>query len=158
MLQNLNQLKGKLIIKFTKHAFYSSLKWKQSVEECSSFFEDSKTPCILIKNKIDLLPVDKQDNIDELKKFSEANGFCGCFNTSAKTGKNIGESMEFLVEEIRKKLEDSYSIEQEIEKERLSVALSEPETKSVTLEPEKHIEEESKKRKKAFAGCCKWEL
>ena len=106
----------------------------------------------MIKNKIDLLPVDKQDNIDELKKFSEANGFCGCFNTSAKTGKNIGESMEFLVEEIRKKLEDSYTIE----KERLSVELSE--TKSVKLESDEHIEEVSKKRKKAFAGCCKVEL
>ena len=152
MLQYLNQFKGKLYIKFTQYAFFSSLNWKQSLDECSSFFEDSKTPCILIKNKIDLLPVDKQDNIDELKKFSEANGFCGCFNTSAKTGKNIGESMEFLVEEIRKKLEDSYTIE----KERLSVELSE--TKSVKLESDEHIEEVSKKRKKAFAGCCKVEL
>ena len=46
-------------------------------------------PSILVQNKVDLLPEEEQDNDEELKKFSEDNGFNGYFRTSAKTGKNI---------------------------------------------------------------------
>ena len=35
--------------------------------------------------------------MEELNDFCQNNGFNGCFKTSAKTGKNISESMEFLI-------------------------------------------------------------
>ena len=130
MLQYQIQLESKLIIKFIKYAFYSTLLWKKSVDNSNTFFKGSKIPCILVESKVDLLPVDEQDKIDELKQFSDENGFNGCFRTSAKTGKNVSESMEFLVKEIIKKLK---------------------------LDPDKH-NEELKKRKNIFGGCCKWEL
>ena len=114
----------------------------------NSFYDDSKIPCILVQNKVDLLPVDEQDNIDELKKFSDENGFIRCFRTSAKTSKNISESMEFLVKEIIKKLEEFASKNKESIK---------PERNSLTLDPDKH-NKEVKKRKNIFRGCCKWEL
>ena len=146
MLHYLNQLESKLFIKIIKYAFYSTLKWKNSVDDSTTFFDDSKIPCVLVQSKVDLLPEDEQDNIDELKKFSDENGFIGCFRTSAKTGKNISESMEFLIKEVIKKLKEIHSTGREsINSER----------NSVPLDPDKH-NEEVKKRKKLFGGCCKW--
>ena len=147
MLQHLIQLESKLIIKIIKYAFYSTLIWRKSVDSGNTFFKDSKIPCILVESKVDLLPVDEQDKIDELKQFSDENGFNGSFRTSAKTGKNISESMEFLVKEIIKKLEEYKSKKKESTKDK----------NSVQLDPDKH-NEEVKKRKNVFRGCCKWEL
>ena len=44
--------------------------------------------------------------MDKLKEFSETNGFNGYFRTSAKTGQNVSESMEFIIKEIISKLEE----------------------------------------------------
>ena len=71
-----------------------------------TFYEEGNLPSLLVLNKIDLLPEEEQDNIEELKTFSEENGFSGYFKVSAKTGKNIDESMAFLIKEIIRKLEE----------------------------------------------------
>ena len=47
-----------------------------------------------------------QDNNQELREFAINNEFCGYFRTSAKTGFNISESMEFLIRNIIKRFED----------------------------------------------------
>ena len=146
MLQNLIQFRSKLIINFIKNIYYRTLKWKKSVDDGVAFYDDSNIPSVLVQNKVDLLPPDEQDNIDELQKFSDENGFNGCFRTSAKTGKNIAESMEFLIQEIIKRLEEIYS------KGRDS---SKPDRQSVTLNPDNHNKEADKKRKKESGGCCK---
>ena len=110
-----------------------------------TFFEDGHLPAVIVQNKVDLLPEEEQDNDEELKKFSEDNGFNGYFRTSAKTGKNIDESMSFLIKEIIKKLEElNLKGNEELNKERGSVA----------LDPEKHNKESDQKRKNENAGCC----
>ena len=102
-------------------------------------------PAVLVQNKVDLLPEDEQDNIDELKQFSEENGFNGYFRASAKMGKNISESMEFLIKEIIKRLEEINSKgNADFNKERGSVA----------LDPDKHNKEADLKRKNENKGCC----
>ena len=60
---------------------------------------------IILYIHVNLLPPEEQDNMDELNDFCEKNEFNGCFKTSAKTGKNISESMEFLITEIIKMLQ-----------------------------------------------------
>jgi 50S ribosomal subunit-associated GTPase HflX len=97
-----------------------------------------------VQNKVDLLPEEEQDNMDELNDFSQKNGFTGCFKTSAKTGKNISESMEFLIKDIIKKLEEINAKGGENSKDRQSVA----------LDPDKHNKEADAKRKKDGGGCC----
>ena len=79
-------------------------KWKASVDESSSFLDGGKLPCILVENKIDLVENEPDDG--ELKSFSDKNDFIGCFRASAKTGENINESMEFLIKNIIKRMED----------------------------------------------------
>ena len=80
------------------------LKWKNSIDECASFLDGGKIPCILVENKIDL--VEKEVDNGELKSFSDKNGFNGYFRTSAKTGENIGESMEFLLKNIFERIKE----------------------------------------------------
>ena len=93
---------------------------------------------------MDLLPPEEQDDIRELNEFSEKNGFNGCFKTSAKTGKNIAESMEFLIKEIIKRLEEINSKGGEGTNYRQSVA----------LDPDKHNKDADAKRKQEKGGCC----
>ena len=74
------------------------------IDESETFLDGGRIPCLLVENKVDLL----EDNINEqdLNKFAKDSEFLGCFYTSAKTGKNISESMEFLIKEIIKKIKD----------------------------------------------------
>ena len=43
---------------------------------------------------MDLLPEEEKYDIEELKTFSEDNGFNGYFRTSAKTGENVDSIMD----------------------------------------------------------------
>jgi hypothetical protein len=82
--------------------------------------------------------------MEELNDFCQNNGFNGCFKTSAKTGKNISESMEFLIKVIIKRLEDLNSKGEDTNKDRQSVA----------LDPDKHNKVADIKRKQDGGGCC----
>ncbi len=119
-------------------------KWKQSVDDSVAFYDDGKIPAILVDNKCDLLSPEDEENQQNLKKHSEELGFNGCFRTSAKTGKNIAESMQFLIIEIIKRMEDISSKGNELVNDR----------KSVTLDPDKHNKETDKKRKNGGGGGC----
>ena len=81
-----------------------TIKWKKVVDESEAFLDGGNIPCILVENKVDLI----EEFIDEegLKQFAKDNDFSGCFYTSAKTGKNISESMEFLIKEIIKRIKN----------------------------------------------------
>ena len=113
------------------------------MDEAVAFYDDGVLPSVLIQNKVDLLPSEEEDNTEELNEFCKQNGFNGGFRTSAKTGKNISESMEFLIKEIIKKLEELSANGNDYKNER----------QSVTLDPDKHNKEADIKRKKD-GGCC----
>ena len=82
-----------------------SIKWKNTVDETARFLDGSNIPAILVRNKIDLLEnEDNNDDEEEMKEFCEKNKFLRCFKTSAKTGINIDESMNFLISSIIDKM------------------------------------------------------
>ena len=62
--------------------------------------DKSRVPCIIIENKIDLLPKEAQMNDTTLKEFSSDNEFYSSFRVSVKDGINRKESMECLLKEI----------------------------------------------------------
>ena len=62
-------------------------------------------PCILVENKADLLKEDNSEIDDKLEEFGVINGFCGTFRTSAKTGLNISESIEYLIMNITRRIQ-----------------------------------------------------
>ena len=99
----------------------------------------------MVENKVDLLDGDVQ-NDPELEQFAQDNGFCGSFRTSAKTGVNITESMEYLIKTIIKRMEDMQSKGNE--------AVFTTERKSVNLDPEKHTQTATATKRKKDGGCC----
>ena len=75
------------------------------VDESELFVDGGKIPCILVENKIDLLD-DSNEGEESLNQLAKDADFCGCFRTSAKIGKNVTESVEFLIRTIIKRLKD----------------------------------------------------
>ena len=119
------------------------------MEKCcwwsDDIFEDGHLPSVILQNKVDLLAEEEQDNGEELKKFGNDNGFNGYFKASAKTGKNIKESMEFLIRQIIKRLEELKSKgNAELNKDRGSLA----------LDTDKHNKEADQKRKNDLSWFC----
>jgi small GTP-binding protein len=119
-------------------------KWKNSVDECATFLDGGKIPCILVENKIDLLSDNSDDG--DLNSFSEKNDFIGCFRASAKTGENINESMEFLIKNIIKRMEDMNKEGNEGKED----VFDKNKRTSVRLETNKHTNVGKKKKD----GCC----
>ena len=119
-----------------------SVKWKSSVDETAKFLDGSNIPSILIRNKIDLLENDNNvDDEDQIKEFCEKNNFLRCYKTSAKTGTNIDEAMNFLISTIIDKMESlAQNGSNPFQKPR----------ESLVLEKKKYTESKDNK----LGGCC----
>ena len=120
-----------------------SIKWKNTVDETARFLDGTNIPSILIRNKIDLLEnEDNNDDEEQMKEFCEKNKFLRCFKTSAKTGTNIDEAMNFLISTIIDKMEKLVqSGSNPFEKDR----------KSMVLQSSKHSENNKENN---GMGCC----
>jgi len=81
------------------------LKWEESL---NNNIEVENIPKILIENKCDLLGNEEKynENFEELKEFSDENHFLECFRTSALNGYNIDKAVNFLIDEIIKRLDE----------------------------------------------------
>ena len=82
------------------------MHWKKTVDETEKFLDGSDLPCILVETKSELLESCQIDDLQYLKEFAEEYNYDGFFRTSAKTGLNIKESMDFLINTIIQRLED----------------------------------------------------
>ena len=121
-----------------------SIKWKNTVDETVRFLDGSNIPSILIRNKVDLLEnEDNNDDEEQMKEFCEKNNFLRYYKTSAKTGINIDEAMNFLISTIIDKMESlTQSGSNPFEKDR----------KSMVLQSSKHTE--NSKENSGMGGCC----
>ena len=120
------------------------VKWKNTVDETTKFLDGTNIPSILIRNKVDLVENEENNNNDDeemIKDFCQKNKFIRCFKTSAKTGTNIEEAMNFLIGNIVDKMESiASSGTNPFEKDR----------KSLVLDNSKHTE----KNKENNPGAC----
>ena len=100
-----------------------------------------RLPCLFIENKRDLVKKKKEDT-EKLEEFARNNGFIGAFRTSAKTGKKVSESMEFLIKTIINRMD------------QMMTGLGKQnriERKSLQLDPKNHVRaENARRRKKGF--------
>ena len=115
-------------------------KWKQSLDESELFPDGGKLPNILIQNKIDLIKENEVKDMSNLREFSKQNGFDDCFKTSAKTGYNINESIDKLINIIMRRNNAIISKEMDLNR------------KSVNIDPEQHSEKDKYRTKQA--SCC----
>ena len=74
-------------------------KWEETLKHN---IDIDNIPKILLENKCDLLGGEDKynENIEELKKFSDEHNFSGCFRISALNGYNIDNAIKSLVDEI----------------------------------------------------------
>ena len=112
------------------------------MDESATFLDGGKIPCLLVENKVDLLDDSNAVNCTELDEFAKNNEFCGSFRTSAKTGVNISESMEYLIRNIIQRMEAIQSKGNDV---------FTADRKSVALDPDKHSDVARKPKKE---GCC----
>ena len=120
------------------------VKWKNTVDETTKFLDGTNIPSILIRNKVDLLEENNENEDDEdmIKDFCEKNNFLKCFKTSAKTGANIEEAMMFLIGNIVDKLE------------KISLSGNNPFEKRESLVLDNNKHKESNKENNNNNGCC----
>ena len=117
-----------------------AVNWKKNLDENQTLPDGSNIPNILIQNKIDL--INKEDiNKYNIKEFSENNNFDAWFNTSAKTGENISECMDKLLEIIINKINE-FDLS-EINANR---------NNSIALDTDKYGDKDKNKKNKK--GCC----
>ena len=98
-----------------------------------------RLPCLLIENKRDLVKKKKKEDAEILVNFAKNNGFIGCYRTSAKTGKKVSESMEFLIKTIINRMEQMMTGEERSKRQ---------DRKSYQLDPKNHTRAENARRKK----------
>ena len=90
-----------------KSKFKDALNWKKALDENQTLPDGSFIPNILILNKIDLIPNPEENNdFKNAEEFSKQNKFDAFFKTSVKTGENINESMDKLLEIVINKLNE----------------------------------------------------
>jgi len=87
-----------------KNTLLETQKWKASIDENSKFLDGTDLPAVLIDNKCDLLKDLDSNSEEELRDFAKKNKFISAFRTSAKETTNVKESIEFLINEIIKKI------------------------------------------------------
>lgn len=74
--------------------------WKKDIDAKVFTSDDKPIPCLLIGNKIDLVPDGWEKSKEEMDKFAMDNGFIGYFETSAAAATNVAEANEFLMKYI----------------------------------------------------------
>lgn len=118
------------------------MKWKEIVNEQSTFIDNEKIPFLLIGNKIDLITneEDKKKVDENTKEICNNYGFLAYFLTSAKESINVEESMNYLIEYIIERM-NKFSEESGIE-------FGQKRKDSVKLIEENHIRKEEN-------YCCK---
>ena len=85
---------------------------------------------------------DQKEGEENLLEFAKNSDFCGCFRTSAKTGKNVSESMNFLIKLILKRIKD-------IGEKDISEISEEHKRETIKLESERSSKKDTKSNK-----CC----
>ena len=83
-----------------------ALNWKKSLDENQSLLDGNPIPNILIQNKLDLINKEENNDFSLVEEFSKKNNFDAYFRTSAKTGENVNESMDKLIDIVINKLNE----------------------------------------------------
>ena len=117
-----------------------TIKWKKALDDSETFPDQGKIPNILIENKVDLIEGEDANDVSKLEVFAKENGFDGCFKTSAKTGLNINETINKLMNIIITRLNLINEKENDMNR------------KSLQVDPENHSEKD--KYRTQQVGCC----
>lgn len=123
-------------------SFENTIKWKKSIDENTTFIDETPLPITLVQNKIDLVdPENLEKDEEELKKFVEDNGFLTFSRTSCKNRQNINETMDHLLSNIIDRLEE-YHKKNNLpmdDNKRTSIVIQNPSTSTESLLNSKNL-------------------
>lgn len=117
-----------------------ALKWKKSLDDNQTFLDGTAIPNILVQNKSDLIKNKEENDAKNFEEFAKNNKFDAWFQTSAKTGKNISEVMDKLIQLVVNKLDE------------INLKNMGEDRHTITLNPDKSSEID--KIRNAQRGCC----
>ena len=119
-----------------QESFENTTKWKKSIDDNTTFVDQTPLPITLVQNKIDLVDPENLDkDEEELKKFVEENRFLTFSRTSCKNKQNINETMDHLLSNIIDRLEE-YHKKNNLpmdDNKRTSIAIQNPSTSTESL-------------------------
>ena len=119
-----------------QESFENTIKWKKSIDDNTTFVDETPLPITLVQNKIDLVdPENLEKDEEELKKFVEENGFLTFSRTSCKNRQNINETMDHLLSNIIDRLEE-YHKKNNLpmdDNKRTSIVIQNPSTSTESL-------------------------
>ena len=119
-----------------QESFENTIKWKKSIDDNTTFVDETPLPITLVQNKIDLVdPENLEKDAEELKKFVEDNGFLTFSRTSCKNKQNINETMDHLLSNIIDRLEE-YHKKNNLpmdDNKRTSIVIQNPSTSTESL-------------------------
>ena len=119
-----------------QESFENTTKWKKSIDDNTTFVDETPLPITLVQNKIDLVdPENLEKDEEELKKFVEDNGFLTFSRTSCKNKQNINETMDHLLSNIIDRLEE-YHKKNNLpmdDNKRTSIVIQNPSTSTESL-------------------------
>ena len=117
-------------------SFENTIKWKKSIDDNTTFVDQTPLPITLVQNKIDLVdPENLEKDKEELTKFVEDNGFLTFSRTSCKNRQNINETMDHLLSNIIDRLEE-YHKRNNLpmdDNKRTSIVIQKPSTSTESL-------------------------
>ena len=117
-------------------SFENTIKWKKSIDDNTTFVDETPLPITLVQNKIDLVdPENLEKDEKKLKKFVEDNGFLTFSRTSCKNRQNINETMDHLLSNIIDRLEE-YHKKNNLpmdDNKRTSIVIQNPSTSTESL-------------------------
>ena len=126
-----------VVFDVTRNPTFDTTKvWKKDIDEKVQTSEGQPVPTLLLGNKIDLMGSTEnwEKRRIEIEEYTKENNFLAFFETSAKDGTNLNESIMMLVDYIMKN-----NIESESSRE---------------LNPGVNIADTSQSHKNEKGGCC----
>ena len=94
-----------------KETVENAAKWKEDIDSHSKFLDGRELPSFLVLNKIDLIDGDGGGDVDgEMNMFVKNHNFDKYMKVSCKTGENINEAMDSILEIIINRLENYCAI------------------------------------------------
>ena len=76
---NKSRIQRRVRKKYLFYYYYRTKNWKDAVDESEKFIDRKNVPCVLVENKVDLLPPNEASNLVSLKGFANANNFLASF-------------------------------------------------------------------------------
>ncbi|CAF1456339.1 unnamed protein product [Adineta steineri] len=96
-----------LVFDITRASTFEAVeRWKTDLDSKIQLPDGTRLPCVLMANKCDLVPDDMSGNAQQMDEYCQEKGFIKWFEISAQKNINVDNSIQYLIDEIMKHIDD----------------------------------------------------